>query len=104
MDTKLVVSVKQVEATINAFESNSGNVLEITNRMITLIQSLQNVIRGGGYETFKNKAAQLQGDMNQVKKMIDGHVNELREIAGLYRNLDTDNMNIANSLPTDVIS
>jgi uncharacterized protein YukE len=102
--TILRVSTDEITRTVNAFNGNLSQVTTLTNQMTALIQGLQPICNGEPFDTFRNRAMQLSGDMDQIKKMITGHIDELTQVAGIMNNLASDNSNIVNGLPTDVIS
>ena len=102
--TVLRVSTDDLSRTVGAFNANLSTVTQLTNQMMALLQGLQPVCNGEPYDTFRSRAQQLQGDMDQMKKMIQGHIDELTQVAGIMDNLANDNNNLVNSLPTDVIS
>ncbi len=102
--TVLRVSTDEISRTIGSFNANLSTVTNLTNQMLSLLQGLQPICNGDPYDTFRNRALQLSGDMDQVKKMIEGHIDELTQVSGIMDSLSNENTNIINGLPTDVIS
>ena len=102
--TILKVSTDEISRTIGALNANLSTVTNLTNQIDQLLQGLQPVCNGDPFDNFRNKAVQLKGDMDQMKKMIDGHIQELTQVAGIMDNLANDNANLVNNLPTDVIN
>ena len=102
--TILRVSTDELSRTVGAFNANLSTVTQLTNQMMSLLQGLQPVCNGEPYDTFRNKALQLQNDMDQMKKMIQGHVDELTQVGGIMDQLANDSNTVVGGLPTDVIS
>ena len=53
--------------------------------------------------TYVNKFNTLEDDMQRMRNMVREHVDDLREIAGAYRQAEELNESEAQSLPSDVI-
>ena len=102
--TVLRVSTDEITRTIGAFNANLSTVTNLTSQMLQLLNGLQSVCHGDPYDNFRNKALQLNGDMDQIKRMINGHIDELTEVAGIMNNLVADNNAAFSGLPTDVIN
>ena len=101
--TYLKVTTEQLKTVSGQFQNDLSNVTSTTDKMMNLINGLSAVCNGDPYDQFNQKAVSLQGDMEQIKKMIQGHEDELMQVAGIMDNA----VNAANStiqgLPTDVI-
>ena len=102
--TILRVSTDEISKTIGSLNANLSTVTNLTNQIDQLLQGLQPVCNGDPFDNFRNKAVQLKGDMDQMKKMIEGHIDELTQVSGIMENLANDNANVVNNLPTDVIN
>ena len=80
-----------------------SEVNHLTEEMLSLVKGLHSVHTGEAADAFINKAMGLDNDITQIKSMIQGHEKELMEIAGIFQKAETENIEMANSLPQDVI-
>ncbi len=102
--TVLRVSTSDLTRTVGSFNANLSTVSNLTSQMLQLLNNLQTVCHGDPYDSFRNKALQLSGDMDQIKRMIQGHIDELTQVAGIMDQLANDNNAAFSGLPTDVIN
>ncbi|MCR4640700.1 MAG: hypothetical protein K5697_01555 [Lachnospiraceae bacterium] len=103
-DTKLKVSKEELLSTVGKFNANYSAVSNATSQMLTLLEGLKTVCNGEPYDGFIAKAAGLNNDMEQVKKMINGHIDELTKVAGIVDQLVQETNAAFSGLPNDVIS
>ena len=103
-DTRLKVSKEEIVGTIGKFNANFSGVSNTTSQIMTLLDGLKTVCNGEPYDAFHAKAANLNNDMEQIKKMISGHVEELTTVAGIVDQLVQETNAAFSGLPTDVIS
>ncbi|MBR3039699.1 MAG: WXG100 family type VII secretion target [Lachnospiraceae bacterium] len=103
MAAVLKVNTSELERTSGEFNRIYGDVNNLTNDMLSLVKGLHSIYEGEAAEAFIAKALSLENDMNQIKLMIQGHEQELMEIAGIFQQAEAKNVDEANALPSDVI-
>lgn len=101
--TYLKVTTDQLKTVSGQFSTDLSNVTSTTDKMLSMINGLNAVCNGDPYDQFIQKAMSLQGDMEQIKKMITGHQDELLQVAGLLDNAKDNASTQIQGLPTDVI-
>jgi WXG100 family type VII secretion target len=102
--TILRVTTEELERTVGSFSGNLSTVQSLTSQMLQLIQGLSSTCNGEPFDAFRTKAEGLNNDMEQVKKMIQGHMDELTSVAGIMKTFASENESIVNGLPADAIS
>lgn len=103
-ETILRVSTDELSKTVGLFSGNLSTVQSLTTQMLQLIQGLSSTCNGEPFDTFRTKAEGLSNDMEQVKSMISGHMDELTEVAGIMKTFEGQSQSIVNGLPSDAIS
>ncbi len=102
--TILRVSTEELEKTVGNFSGNLSTVESVTSQMLQLIQGLSSTCNGEPFDAFRTKAEGLNDDMTQVKRMIQGHMDELTQVAGIMKTAVDQNNSVVNGLPADAIS
>ncbi len=102
--TILKVSTEEIEKTIGNFSGNLSTVQSLTSQMMSTIDGLGSVCNGEPYDAYVTKAKGLSNDMEQVKSMISGHIDELTQVAGIMKTLVSENASTVEGLPADAIS
>lgn len=101
----LRVTPETLERTAGSFRDSANTVKTLTDNMISLVEELTGKIWSGEAATaYVNKFIGLQGDMDQIYRMITEHVDDLTDMAQKYRAAEQKNEELANSLQSDVIS
>ena len=104
MDGQLLVTPEEMESTANNLEGVQGQVDNITQQMLEEARNLTTIWEGDAASAYVNKFNTLEDDMQRMRNMVREHVDDLREIAGAYRQAEELNESEAQSLPSDVIS
>ena len=104
MDGQLLVTPEEMESTANNLEGVQGQVDNITQQMLDEARNLSAIWEGEAATAYVNKFNTLEDDMQRMRNMVREHVDDLRDMAGLYRNAEEMNESEAQSLPSDVIS
>ncbi len=104
MQGQLLVTPEEMRVTANNLEEIQNNIETITDEMINDTRGLTAVWEGDAAEAYIAKFDMLQDDMQKMKNMVLEHVNDLRDMAGIYENAERLNEMEANALADDVIS
>lgn len=102
--TILKVTTEELEKTVGSFSGNLSSVQSLTQQMISTIDGLSSTCNGEPFDSFRTKASGLSNDMDQIKKMIQGHIDELTQVSGIMKSLESENQSIVQGLPSDAIS
>lgn len=102
--SELKVTPSQLKSKAQSFQQESNKVKTTTKKMLDLINKINGATwSGDAAKAYKNKFAKLEGDMNQMHKMINEYSTDLIEIANQYESTEQANQAIASALATDVI-
>lgn len=104
MEGTLRVDPQKLISTADEFRTTGGQVRSMTDRMLSIVDSLKSVWEGDAATTYNTKFHQLEDDMNRMYRMIDEHVKDLNEMAQRYMEAENSNNEAGNSLAGDVIS
>lgn len=103
MEGILRVTPEQLIGTASEFQSKGNTVNNLTSEMMSLVTGMSSVWEGEAASTYINKFSQLQDDIQRMVGMITEHTNDLNEMAAAYQDAERANMEVAESLPADVI-
>jgi WXG100 family type VII secretion target len=100
----LKVTPEKLLSTASSFEGTGTTVNNLTQQMTSIVTSLSGQVWSGEAATaYLNKFNGLQDDMNRIYKMIKEHSDDLSSMAKIYINEEKKNVELANSLASDVI-
>lgn len=104
MEGILKVTPEKLISTSEEFSATGTQVRNITQEMLTLVDSLKSTWEGDAATAYSTKFHQLEDDMEKMHRMIEEHVKDLQEMAQQYQTAETSNTEAGNSLAGDVIS
>ena len=104
MNTMLKVTPEKLIETANRFSESGSNIRNITQEMISIVESFKPIWQGEAATGFANRFAMLSEDMNRLYAMISKHADALTEMAAEYRQAETESGNYAASLATEAIN
>ena len=104
MQGQLLVTPEEMRSTADNLEGVHGQITTLTQQMLDDARNLASVWEGDAATAYINKFNSLEDDMQKMRNMLNEHVNDLRERAGIYENAEKLNESEANSLPSDAIS
>ena len=104
MSGQLLVTPEQLESTSNEFQSIGTQVASTTQQMLDVIQGLGSSWQGEASQAYLTKFQKHNEDIQQIKSMINEHVRDLQEMAGIYRKAEQTNEELSNALANDVVS
>ena len=104
MEGIINVTPEKLISTAEEFNSTNSQVQNLTQQMISTVDSLRSSWEGEAATAYNNKFHQLEDDMARMHSMINEHVNDLKNMANQYKTAEKANEDISNSLAGDVIS
>lgn len=104
MNGTIKVSPEKLISTASEFSNSGSTINGLTNQMSTIVSSLSSSWEGEASTTYISKFKQLDDDINTLNKMIQEHVSDLQQMAGIYKNAEQSNADDSASLASDVIS
>ncbi len=104
MDTILKVTPEKLIETAGEFQNTEANIRNLTQEMISIVDSLKPVWQGEAATGFANRFASLSDDMNKLYALIRKHAEDLTEMANEYRQAEADSSEMAGSLITEAVS
>lgn len=100
----LNVSPEKISSTSEAFRTSGGKIRNLTEKMTAEVKALSGKWTGEAGTSYIQKFEGLSDDMSRLYKLIDEHVKDLDAIAKNYRDAESANLELANSLPTDILN
>ncbi len=104
MEGTLKVTPEKLIATASEFSTSGNTVNSLTQQMMSIVQGLSSAWQGEASSAYIAKFNQLQGDIDQMNRMIQEHVTDLNDMARNYQDAETAGQDIAAGLAADVIS
>jgi len=103
MTGTLKVTPIRLRATAQAFQGNGNKVSTLTQQMMDLINQINSVWTGSASAKYQSKFQQLNEDVQRMRRMINEHVTDLNDMAAQYTSAEQQNVDLSNTLATDVI-
>lgn len=104
MTGTLRVTPEKLISTAQSFSSSAGTVQNLTNNMLSTIDSLNSTWAGEAATAYYNKAHSLQESINKMVRMINEHSTDLQAMAQTYQEAEKTAQQTAAALKTDVIA
>lgn len=101
---QVLVTPEQLESTSNEFSSIGQQVATSTQQMLDIVKNMGATWQGEASTAYLTKFNNHNEDIQQIKRMIDEHVADLQQMAGIYRKAEQTNQELSNSLANDVVS
>jgi len=103
MAVTVVVSSSQFEDGARQFEQSRKNCEQAVKKMMNTCTGLKNKWKSPAATQYYNKLQQLSGELEDIKRIINEHVNDLREIKKIFEQAEDTAANKIGSLNTDVL-
>lgn len=97
------VNVQDLINTADMFEQSGTVVSQLTTEMLGLVTGLSSVWEGDASQMYISKFTALDDDIERMVGMITEHVGDLYGMAFNYIDAESQGVNAAESLSTDVI-
>jgi len=98
------VRSQDLENGAKQFDQSRRNCENLVKKMMNTCTGLQNKWKSPAATKYYQKLQALSNDLEDIRRIINEHVNDLREIKKIYEKMDSDAVNVANSLTPDVLS
>lgn len=103
MEGNLRVTPEVLINTANEFSSIGSTVANLTAEMTSTITGMSSFYQGDAATALIAKFNGLNDDIQRLCKMITEHSSDLNEMATVYSTTESQNVQIADSLQSDVI-
>lgn len=103
MEGTIRVTPEKLIGTSQEFETTKSKVVELTNKMLDLVNGMNSIWQGDAATAYTTKFSKLSEDMNQIGRMIEEHVKDLQDIAKRYQDAEKVNIENTNALASDII-
>ena len=98
------VSTQQLEAAAGKFDTVRGECIAKVREMMNIADNLKGSWKGEAANNFYNKLQQIAGDLNDMDRIINEHVLDLRAIEKVFETTENE-VGVRNaSLNADVLS
>ena len=103
MTGNLLVTPEKLSSTAQEFATTASQVQTITQQMMETIHSLASTWSGEAHTAYQTKFDGLNDDMAKIHRMIMEHSNDLTEMANIYKQAESKNVETGSALDSDVI-
>ena len=103
MAAMILVTFDETSSAATQFGNSATEVRNTTNEMLNLVSSTNGQWLGEAGTSYRNKFAQLQGDMEDIFKIISEYMKDVTEILANYRQAESEIRSQINPLETDVV-
>ncbi len=104
MTGTLRVTPEKLNATATSFNQTAGSVQNLTNNMLSIIDSLNSTWAGEAASAYYTKAHSLEESIRKMIRMIQEHATDLSAMAQVYAEAEAAGQEQAAALATDVIA
>ena len=103
MEGILKVTPEKLIQTSGEFSTTGNQMKNLTGEMMALVQGMKGIWQGEAASAYGNKFHSLQTDMDKLYRMVQEHVRDLQELAGLYQKAETGSVQQGSSLHSNVV-
>lgn len=103
MEGTLRVTPDVLINTASEFSSIGTNVANLTSEMTSTITGMASTFQGDAATALINKFNGLNDDIQRMCAMITEHATDLNEMASIYSSTESQNVQLAEALSSDVI-
>lgn len=103
MEGILKVTPEKLISTSEEFGASGQSMNNLTQEMMSLVQSLKAIWNGEAAMAYGNKFSSLQSDMDKLYRMVMEHSQDLTEMAQGYMEAENINTEKGNSMNSNVI-
>ena len=100
----LKVTPEKLSQASSEFGTAANQVNQITQQMLQIVRSTNSTWQGEAANAYTQKFNALDEDMQQIFRMITEHSTDLQEMATQYQQAEQANMELGESMKTNVIS
>ena len=103
MDGLLRVTPEQLITTSNEFSNKASTIGSLTTEVMNLFTGLSGGWEGEGATAYITRFKGLDEDIQKLTRMIQEHSTDLNEMAEAYKKAESQVVEMAQSLSSDVI-
>lgn len=104
MEGIIKVTPEKLISASNEFSTSANQVNQLTQQMLDLIRNINSSWQGEASTAYTQKFNSLDEDMQQIFRMITEHATDLNDMAVQYQNAEQANIELSQSMKTNVIS
>lgn len=104
MEGILKVTPEKLSTSSSEFATQASTVNQLTQQMLQIIRGTNSTWQGEAATAYTQKFNSLDEDMQQIYRMIMEHSTDLQEMATTYQQAEQANMELGESMKTNVIS
>ena len=104
MEGILKVTPEKLSQASSEFGTAASQVNQITQQMLQIVRSTNSTWQGEASTAYSQKFNSLDEDMQQIYRMINEHSTDLQEMATQYQQAEQANVELSESMKTNVIS
>lgn len=97
------VSTAQMEQAARNFQSSRSACTNKVQEMMNIAGNLKGSWKGEAANNYYKKLSQISGDLKDLQKIIDEHINDLNAMDKVYVQAENDAARQATSLNSDVL-
>lgn len=103
MAAMILVTFDEMRTAATKFGNSATAVRNTTNNMLKLVSSTNGEWLGEAGTSYRNKFSQLQGDMNDIFRIIMEYMNDVSTILANYQQAESEIKSQISPLDTDVV-
>ena len=103
MAAMILVTFDEMNTAATQFGNSASAVRNTTNSMLNLVSNTNGEWLGEAGTSYRNKFAQLQGDMNDIFRIITEYMNDVSRILANYKQAESEIKSQITPLDTDVV-
>ena len=103
MAVTVKVSTVQLDAAASKFDASRDKCLQLVRKMMNTCTDLKGKWKGEAANNYYNKLQQIQGDLEDMRRIIDEHAKDLRAASKVYTQAETEVGQRNAGLETDVL-
>lgn len=102
MDELRINDIASLESDAELFDASANKIQNNTRAMIDLINQTTSVWEGEAQQTYTNRFNALEEDMQRIYQLCEKYHTDLKDIAALYRRMESENIETGQSTKTSI--
>lgn len=99
----LKVTPEKLTQAANEFSNSGKNIGSMTAEMMSIVDGLKSVWQGSAASEYSQKFVGLKEDIDKINRIIEGHVNDLNQMAIEYQNAEDQSVEESSKLMNGII-
>lgn len=98
----LKVTPEKLTQAASEFSNSGRNISSMTSEMIGIVDGLKSVWQGSAASEYSERFSGLKDDIDRINKIIEGHVNDLNQMALEYQNAEDQSVEESSKLLSEI--